>query len=524
MPTDFEYCSAEELSSWLKKFYRDGKRKDGQQWKPSSLKIFRFAINQHLNSDPFNRAISITRDQQFKEANTVISERQKELIQLGEDATGTRESKESARPLTGEDVRQLFQRGIIGVSTPKALHRYVFMILGINFGITTRLALHLLRPSMLEFKVDENSGLMYVMYDPKKDKTSLNKTLKKPKRKMYGIPGNPMCPITALKLYIQKRNPECSEAFFHTPNRHYKETGVWYTPQATGKNTLGRLMKDIAAEGKLSFPYTNHSLRYTPPYIFTPPDPRTTTYRISGDKIVALNGSGKNGKPFLNDTSAYNLLNIKPKGVVEGSDNRVIPSGIQCTAVVDRPSANNPASERIPLLYPPVNSSAMYPVSSDSTSHVARAVSNSNKASFQPRFAQLVPEPTRPKTCLTTARPIKAHNVLCVSTQWDMEDIMRAINAGDAIILSKQGVIESSRQNTLAANGVNTQTNHVSRADTEEQHDYEDTVSCTYPLIPTIKKEVLHYDSDSSCNLLKTASQKLSARPGRKQVRNLPLC
>jgi len=159
LPTDFEYCSAEELSSWLKKFYRDGKRKDGQQWKPSSLKIFRFAINQHLNSDPFNRAISITRDQQFKEANTVISERQKELIQLGEDATGTRESKESARPLTGEDVRQLFQRGIIGVSTPKALHRYVFMILGINFGITTRLEI---KTGIYKVTVSKENGINFV--------------------------------------------------------------------------------------------------------------------------------------------------------------------------------------------------------------------------------------------------------------------------------------------------------------------------------------------------------------------------
>lgn len=481
LPTDFEYCSAEELSSWLKKFYRDGKRKDGQQWKPSSLKIFRFAINQHLNNDPYSRSISITKDPQFKDANNVIKERHKELVQLGEDATGTRESRESARPMAGEDIRQLFQRNIIGVSNPKALHRYVFMILGINFGITTRLALHLLKPSMLEFKVDENSGLSYVLYDPKKDKISLNKSLSKPKRKMYGVPGNALCPITALKMYIQKRNPECTEAFFHTPNRHYKETGVWYTPQATGKNTLGRLMKDIALEGNLSFPYTNNSLRYTPPYIFTPPDPRTTTtYRINGDKVVTVNGDNKI-KPSYMD---YNLLNIRPKGEEES---RVFSSGIPCKAIVERPVANSAASERIPLLYPPLNSS--YPASTESTPHVVKVTSDTTKETYTLRGPLLVdPKPS------STTRPIKAHHVLCVSKEWEMDDIMKAINAGDAIVLSNQS--ESTKPST---NGHHT------------------TMSCCMSasqLGPIVKTE----DIDTVKSV--TASHKLAARSGRKQVSN----
>lgn len=495
LPTDFEYCSAEELSSWLKKFYRDGKRKDGQQWKPSSLKIFRFAINQHLNSDPFNRSMSITKDQQFKEANNVIKERQKELIQLGEDATGTRESRESARPMTAEDVRQLFQRNIVGVSNPKALHRYVFMILGINFGITTRLALHLLKPSMLEFKVDENSGLTYVLYDPKKDK-SLNKTLQKPKRKMYGVPGNPMCPITALKLYIQKRNPECTEAFFHTPNRHYKETGVWYTPQATGKNTLGRLMKDIAAEGKLSFPYTNHSLRYTPPYIFTPPDPRTTEYRISGDKIVSLNGDNTlNGKPSYIDTSSYNLLNIKPKGGMDSA----FSSGIPYKAIVQRPAVtNSTTSERIPLLYPPINNSAACPVSSDTAaSHMVKVITEKAKDESFPLQEPMLE--SRPNSTSTT-RPIKAHHVLCVSKQWDIEDIIKALNSGEAIILSKQSLRERATANH----------------EPQTQHSPANPINSTGVVVKN--EAAIHNDIDLSCSMKTSVAQKLSARPGRKQV------
>lgn len=446
LPTDFEYCSAEELSSWLKKFYRDGKRKDGQQWKPSSLKIFRFAINQHLNSESINRSISITRDKQFKDANKVISDRQKELIQLGEDATGSRESKDNARALTSEDVRQLFDKGVIGIASPKALHRYVFMILGINFGITSRLALHLLKPSMLYFDRDENSGLVYVHYDPKRvDSVGADRKLSRPKKKIYGIPGNPLCPVAALRLFIQKRNPDCIEGFFQTPNRHYKETGVWYTPQATGKNTLGRLMKDIAIEGKLSFLYTNHCLRYTPPYIFTPPDPNSLSCRVSNGGSFSLNGIQKDLRPLSSEPRA---LQIRPVVTLNSTDsgNKLIGSSdMQISAadekryVTSAPSSHSSSS--MPLLYPPVRHSRVTPLTNPSQEETSLRDRDS-KPSLSLRSVQQVHE-SQPKP--TDFKSVKTHNVLCIPRQWEMGDIINAISAGDAILLSRHDVTGSKR-------------------------------------------------------------------------------
>ncbi|XP_031551503.1 uncharacterized protein LOC116288802 [Actinia tenebrosa] len=448
LPTDFEYCSAEELSSWLKKFYRDGKRKDGHQWKPSSLKIFRFAINQHLNSQSINRSISITRDKQFKDANKVISDRQKELIQLGEDATGSRESKDNARALTCEDIRQLFDKGVIGITSPKALHRYVFMILGINFGITSRLALHLLKPSMLYFDRDENSSLLYVYYDPKRDSIGADKKLSRPKKKIYGIPGNPLCPVTALKLFIQKRNPECIEGFFQTPNRHYKETGVWYTPQATGKNTLGRLMKDIAIDGKLSFMYTNHCLRYTPPYVFTPPDPNTLSSRVGNGVSSSLNAIQRELRPMGSESRP---LQIRPTVSVNNTDygtkQVVAASGMHFNGA-DRKSCINSVPTisytggNMPLLYPPVLRSRVTPLTNASEED-ASLRDRDSKPSLSLKAVQQVQD-NNPKMN-EQFKSMKTHNVLCVSRQWEMDEIINAINAGDAILLSRHDVTGSKK-------------------------------------------------------------------------------
>lgn len=519
LPTDFEYCSAEELSSWLKKFYRDGKRKDGQQWKPSSLKIFRFAINQHLNSESINRSISITRDKQFKDANKVISDRHKELVQLGEDATGSRESKDNARALTCEDVRQLFDKGVIGITSPKTLHRYVFMILGINFGITSRLALHLLKPSMLYFDRDENSGLVFVHYDPKRaDSIGADKKYSRPKKKIYGIPGNPLCPVTALRLFIQKRNPECLEGFFQTPNRHYKETGVWYTPQATGKNTLGRLMKDIAIEGKLSFLYTNHCLRYTPPYVFTPPDPNSLSCRVSNGSSASLNGIQKELRPQGSESRS---LQIRPTVSLNNTDygnKLVVSSGMHFNATDGKryinTSPSSYPSSSMPLLYPPVRHSRVTPLTSV-LQEEASLRDRDSKPSLSLKASQQVHE-NQPKT--NEFKSVKTHNVLCVSRQWEMGDIINAINAGDAILLSKHDVTGSKKYSArIPDKEPMKQRSENNGQSAFESRDQFISYLKSADSVPK-QEDYLEDRSNGTSSLLNPVSSKLSSRSSRKQV------
>ncbi|XP_001641993.2 uncharacterized protein LOC5522246 [Nematostella vectensis] len=469
LPADFEYCSAEELSSWLLKFYRDGRRKDGIEWKPSSLKIIRFAINLHLKSQPFNRTISITRDEQFREANSIINERQKELQQLGLDATGTRESKESAKPLTSDDIRQLWNRGVIGIDNPRALHRFAFMIVAINFGITARIGLHLLKPSMFKFDVDKNSGLPYVQYNPRGQGADQNKKATKANRRLFGIPGSRQCPVAALKLYIQKRNDEGTEAFFHTPNRHFKETGVWYTPQPTGKNTLGRLMKDIAAEGNLPHPYTNHSLRYTSPFVLFQAvqggcgaQESSGCYRDTDETVNPAVKYSMDTKQLLPSVSArpYSRVANRPPPALRKIESNGTASPTNTQSLNGSIVIHHKPSSLVAL---PVNSSMSPPVDAPPPAKRQRVFSpppesyrygeptlspspgpHMSPAGPFSRTARLAHHESRPQGSGSPSA-IKAHHVLCVPQRWEMEDILKVLNSGDAIILSRHNLRENKR-------------------------------------------------------------------------------
>lgn len=67
----------------------------------------------------------------------------------------------------------------------------------------------------------------------------------------------------ALKLYLEKINPNCS-AFFQYPKANFSpEDDVWFEQRPLGVNTLANMMKTISKAAGLSRIYTNHSIRAT---------------------------------------------------------------------------------------------------------------------------------------------------------------------------------------------------------------------------------------------------------------------
>ena len=67
----------------------------------------------------------------------------------------------------------------------------------------------------------------------------------------------------ALKLYLEKINPNCS-AFFQYPKANFSpEDDVWFEQRPLGVNTLANMMKNISKAASISRIYTNHSIRAT---------------------------------------------------------------------------------------------------------------------------------------------------------------------------------------------------------------------------------------------------------------------
>ena len=81
--------------------------------------------------------------------------------------------------------------------------------------------------------------------------------------RIYARPCDPLCPVLSYKSYLERLHLQLDD-FWQRPRDSYeKNEQIWYCRSALGKNMLARMMPDISEQAKLSFRYTNHSVRAT---------------------------------------------------------------------------------------------------------------------------------------------------------------------------------------------------------------------------------------------------------------------
>ena len=84
---------------------------------------------------------------------------------------------------------------------------------------------------------------------------------------MSEMPGNPRCPVVAVKTYLSKRNKQC-QALWQKPKKHNAmkfnpAEDVWYCNAPLGKNKLENLLCEMSKKAGLATIYTSHCLRAT---------------------------------------------------------------------------------------------------------------------------------------------------------------------------------------------------------------------------------------------------------------------
>ena len=73
--------------------------------------------------------------------------------------------------------------------------------------------------------------------------------------------GEPFSPVLSFEKYDTRLNLK-NEFLFQRPKKGANESDeVWYDNMVVGQRTLGEKMKKLSIEAKLSFVYTNHSIR-----------------------------------------------------------------------------------------------------------------------------------------------------------------------------------------------------------------------------------------------------------------------
>ena len=122
----------EELNECLTTFYAAVRREDGTEFKVSSLKAIRAAIDRYLRQPPNNKPWSIVGDSAFQKSNKVLNAICKQMMQDGRVGPTIHKN-----PITSEQLQQLYETGQLGewdTLDPSQLLRTAWFYITFYFG------------------------------------------------------------------------------------------------------------------------------------------------------------------------------------------------------------------------------------------------------------------------------------------------------------------------------------------------------------------------------------------------------
>lgn len=253
---DFETISKRELSDNLRFFYSQLKTKIGACYSKSSLLCIRAALYRYFRSE---RLFDIINDPQFFHANQILKAMIKKYYEEG----GIPKTFDAIEENDMKKLREFLNR-----ETPEKLQYEVYFIIMYFLGLRGREWIKRLKRQQILFKKDSN-GNEYIMLEglniiQKNDQPALENTQKCCKEgRIYATDNSDLCPVTALRLFLEKLPKECQYVFYKK-NPNWKHSEYWYNSKMPmGVNTIGSLMKKISDEASLSKTYTGHCIRST---------------------------------------------------------------------------------------------------------------------------------------------------------------------------------------------------------------------------------------------------------------------
>ena len=117
---EIEDITPVELQEIIKKFVLAVRKKNGEEYEPSSLRAFIQSIDRHLRKN--NYGFSVLNDKEFHEVQDILKKKQKQLKSIGK---GNRPN--AADPLSDEDIDTFYSRKLLGIHSPRALLNTLWM-------------------------------------------------------------------------------------------------------------------------------------------------------------------------------------------------------------------------------------------------------------------------------------------------------------------------------------------------------------------------------------------------------------
>ena len=123
-----EEIQPEELNRCVSEFILSVKRKDGQEYGPSSLRGLFSSFNRYLKEGKYSA--SVVEDIVFDKARKCLEARSKQLKREGE---GNKPN--AAEALTDVEENILYEKNLLGISNAEALLNTVWLFNSVHFGL-----------------------------------------------------------------------------------------------------------------------------------------------------------------------------------------------------------------------------------------------------------------------------------------------------------------------------------------------------------------------------------------------------
>ncbi|CAB4013426.1 Hypothetical predicted protein, partial [Paramuricea clavata] len=200
-----EDISVEQLNEYLSEFIISVRKKEDKgEYEPSSLRSMFASFERYLKK---KNGFSIMMDKSFERARKALQSKQKELKQKGK---GNKPNASVA--LSEDEVKLLYEKELLGISSREALLNTVWFNNTIHFGL--RGCKEHRDMCWGDVKPCKNAnGEEYIEYFERQTKTRTGdnpRDVRKVTPKMYAIPTNPpeKDPVFVYKFYAEKRPNE----------------------------------------------------------------------------------------------------------------------------------------------------------------------------------------------------------------------------------------------------------------------------------------------------------------------------
>ena len=234
---EIEDITPVELQEIIKKFVLAVRKKNGEEYEPSSLRAFIQSIDRHLRKN--NYGFSVLNDKEFHEVQDILKKKQKQLKSIGK---GNRPN--AADPLSDEDIDTFYSRKVLGIHSPRALLNTLWMNNCTFFGMRPGKEQRDLCWGDLQLKTDSegNCFIEFNIERQTKTRTGENpRNIREKKPKMYEDKSNAdRCPVNTYLAYKEHRPTSMmtdeSPFYLAVNNENPKPGQMWFKCSPPGVN------------------------------------------------------------------------------------------------------------------------------------------------------------------------------------------------------------------------------------------------------------------------------------------------